>query len=80
MTASYIFNIRPYSLTPWEGYNIEKNVSGLKKRKDSGHLCVRHQGTQMARSIVSEGVADMVCFGRQMLADDRYCLKVLGRG
>ena len=78
MTASYIFNIRPYSLTPLEGYNIEN----VKRIKEAVKIPVIYacgiREPQMARSIVSEGVADMVCFGRQLLADDRYCLKVLG--
>ncbi|MCB6201902.1 FAD-dependent oxidoreductase [Extibacter muris] len=78
MTASYLFNIRPYSLTPLEGYNIE-NVRRIKHAVNVPviYACgVREP--EMAEKIVSDGAADMVCFGRQLLADERYCMKILG--
>lgn len=77
MTASYLFNIRPYSLTPLEGYNIE-NVRKIKSavKVPVIYACGIRE-PEMAEKIVSDHAADMVCFGRQLLADERYCMKIL---
>ncbi|MGI5849972.1 MAG: FAD-dependent oxidoreductase [Christensenellales bacterium] len=77
VSASYFFCIRPYSFPIRQGY-LSEYTRQIKEIVSIPVITVGGiRDAERAEAIIKEGKADMVAFGRTLIADAEFCNKAL---